>query len=163
AGHSQIKAAPEEMDRAHLAEKASTKEGKDAVRLDPAAPEAVRELGVIGGMLLVVLKADRMRDFHRHSPDPHIETECAHSAHQLGIKVGDRPWLQNKGFLPAVIDADPQAVLDKIEIDLEGARAMRHRRRGETTAGDVERHLPPVIDHRRLRQADLANYLRPHV
>ena len=66
AGHSQIKAAPEEMDRAHLAEKASAKEGKDAVRLDQDAPEAVRELGVIGGMLLVVLKADRMRDFHRH-------------------------------------------------------------------------------------------------
>jgi hypothetical protein len=79
------------------------------------------------------------------------------------MEVGDRLRLQGKGLAPAVVDADPQAVLDKVEIDLEGARAMGDRRGGQATAGEVKRHLPPVIDHWRLRQADLADDLGPHV
>jgi hypothetical protein len=151
------------MNRADLVEKARAEKGEDAVRLDQNTPEAVGEIVVIGGMPMVGLEADRMLDFTGQGPDPHIETERAHSPHQLGMEIGDRPRLQGKGFLPAVIDADPQAMLDKVEIDLKGVRAVGDRRGGKTAAGDVERHLPPVIDHWRLRQADLADDLRPYV
>ena len=52
-------------------------------------------------------------------------------------------------------------MVDEIEVDLEAARAVRHRRGREPARGHIERHLPPVIDQRRLRQADLADHLRP--
>ena len=151
------------MHRADLAQKARTEQSKDAVGLDQRPPEAVGEIRVIGGVPMVRLEADRMLDFAGQRPDTHFETERAHSPHQLGMKVGDRPGLQGQNLLSAVIDTNPQVVLDKVEIDLKGARAMGDRRRRKATGGDVERHLPPVIDHLGLRQADLADDLRPHV
>ena len=41
--------------------------------------------------------------------------------------------------------------------------SARHRRRAEPARGDVERDLPPVVLHRRERQARLADDLRPAV
>ena len=60
------------MDRADLAEKARAEEGEDAVRLDQDAPKAVGEIGVIGGILMVILKADRVLDLagQGRAPDP---------------------------------------------------------------------------------------------
>src|SRR5216684_5070207 len=139
AGHRQIEAATEEMDWADLAEKTRPERGQDAARLDEDMPEAIGEIGVVGGMLIVGLEGDRVLDFDEHGPDPHFETERAHAPHQFGMEVGDRSRLQRKGLAPAVINTDLQTVLDKVEIDLEGACAMGDRRGGEAVAGDVER------------------------
>jgi hypothetical protein len=68
------------------------------------------------------------------------------------MEVGDRSRLQGETLARAIVDADPQAMLDKIEIDLEGARAIGDWCGGETRSGEVERYLPPVIDHRRLHK-----------
>src|SRR5579872_1819886 len=54
-------------------------------------------------------------------------------------------------------------MLDEIEPQLEGAIAIGHTRGGEAARGDVERHVPPMIDERGEAQANLADDLRPHV
>ena len=89
--HHQIEAAPGEMDRADLAQKTRSKHGQDTVRLDKQPPEAVGGLGVIGGMSMILLEADRILDLARHGPDPHVETERAHSAPLARMEEGNRP------------------------------------------------------------------------
>ena len=53
----EIEAAPEEMDRARLADKAAAEELEDAVRLHQCAPEAMGGGRVIGGVRPVLAKS----------------------------------------------------------------------------------------------------------
>src|SRR5262252_4086565 len=51
---------------------------------------------------------------------------------------------------------------DEIEVDLKIEPAIVRDRRGrEAAAGQVQRHLPPMVYHRRLGEADLADNLCP--
>ena len=54
-------------------------------------------------------------------------------------------------------------MLDEVEPYFEGIVTMRDWRGRQSSAGDVKRNVPPMIYQRRLRQADLADDLRPHV
>src|SRR5258707_11303350 len=54
-------------------------------------------------------------------------------------------------------------MIEEIEVDLKAARAIRHRRRRQPSACHVKRHLPPMIDHRRAGEADLADDLGPQM
>src|SRR6516165_1204246 len=89
AGYREIEAPPEEMDWTDLAQKACAKHSQYSISLNQDPPENVGELGVIGGVLVILLEWDRMLDLTRHGPDRHIEPERAHSAHKLGIKLGN--------------------------------------------------------------------------
>src|SRR5205085_9982371 len=62
-----------------------------------------------------------------------------------------------------IIALDEKLVRDEIEIKLECALAVRDRRCGQPARGHIERHVPPMIDERRLRKTNLADDLRPHV
>ena len=79
------------------------------------------------------------------------------------MKGGDRARRQGKAGARAVAREDHEAVVDEIEIDLEATGAIGDRRGGEPARGDVERDVPPVIGHRRQRQADLADHLGPEL
>src|SRR5215471_3553794 len=53
---------------------------------------------------------------------------------------------------------------DEIEVDLKIEPAIVRDRRGrEAAAGQVQRHLPPMVYHRRLGEADLADNLCPEM
>ena len=56
-----------------------------------------------------------------------------------------------------------QPVLDEVELDVEDARFVWNRGCGQTSGTDVEGDLPPVVDHRRVRESNLADDLGPHV
>ena len=56
-----------------------------------------------------------------------------------------------------------EPVVEEVEPDLEGLRAVGDRRGRQAPRVQVERNVPPVIERGRQRQADLARDLRPHV
>ena len=70
---------------------------------------------------------------------------------------------QPEGCTRAVAAFNPQLVIDEIEFDFEDSIFIRHRRRRQTTRGNVQRYVPPVIDKRSRLQPNLADNLRPHV
>ena len=135
----------------------------DAVGRHELAPEQVHGVGIIGGVRVVVGERDR-RDRPRWAcPNLHRDAELVERTHRLGIEVGDRLGFERDPTGAAVTGSDVQPVLDEVELDVEDTRSVRHRGRGQTSRADVEGDLPPVVDHRRVRESDLADDLGPHV
>jgi hypothetical protein len=54
-------------------------------------------------------------------------------------------------------------MIDKIEFDLVGAIAVRHRRGRQTVRRNIKRDVPPMIDKRRLGEPNLPDNLRPRM
>src|SRR5262245_61533510 len=60
ARHREIGRSPEYVDRADLAEEARAKDFEQAIRLREDPPEAIREFGVVGIVLLVPIERNRI-------------------------------------------------------------------------------------------------------
>jgi hypothetical protein len=90
ARHRQIEAAPEEVHRARLAEKAATELVEDVRDRDHRAPASIGIVGIVGGMDGVLLEGDGIGDFDRHGPDVHIDAQCGESGPELGVKGSNR-------------------------------------------------------------------------
>jgi hypothetical protein len=82
------------------------------------------------------------------------------SAQNVGIKFRDRYRLEHELAGMTVIGAQPQHVVDEIEIDLELARPVWNGRRRQAARSHVKRDMPGVIEPRRLGQPNLADNLR---
>src|SRR5205823_12880713 len=63
----------------------------------------------------------------------------------------------------AIAFQDAQFMLDKIEADLEGVKAMWNWRSRQAAGSHVESDMPGVIDPRSLGQTNFPDNLRPHV
>src|SRR5690349_11755594 len=88
ARHRQVEAAPEEMDRAALANKSRTKLCEYFVRLLQDAPETVRVFGIIRGVLMILFEGNRIWHFDRDRPDFHLDPKASEHSHHLSVKIG---------------------------------------------------------------------------
>ena len=63
-------------------------------------------------------------------------------------RIEARDRLPGQRELPrcAVAGRDPQGMIDEIEVDLKGSRAIRNRRRRQPARGDIERDMPGMIE-----------------
>ncbi len=162
-GDRQIHRAPEEVDRADLAHEPGPEFGQDPIRGEQLPPEQVRVLGAVGCVLGVGLERDGALDLPRLGPDGDLQVEFAQRRHGLAVELGDRFRRQGDPPLVAAAGPDVQLVFAEVELDVERTPVVRDQRGGQAACGDVERDLPPVVDHRRHRQSDLAHDLSPHV
>jgi hypothetical protein len=94
---------------------------------------------------------------------PTAATGSRKRVHDLRVERCDGLGLQRDLAVLAALDRDPELMGAEVEFDLEHAVAGGHRRRRQSTRRHVQRDLPPVVDHRRLREANLADDLRPAV
>src|SRR5271170_1829488 len=92
--HTEVETSPEEMYRTVLADEAGAKFLEDVLAQDQYLPEAVRILGVIGGVLRVAFETHRVRHFAGHAPDFHRNAQRTQGRHEFSIEVGDRLRLQ---------------------------------------------------------------------
>src|SRR5213075_2169682 len=83
ARYREIEAAPEKMYRADLPDKAPAEGREHLIDLREGAPEAVDLHGIVGGVNVVLIKADRIGHLDRHRPDPQVNPERAQSPHDL--------------------------------------------------------------------------------
>src|SRR5271156_3449892 len=142
----QIETAPEEMDGAGLAEIAGAEQLEEAIHLDERAPEAMCGLGVIGGVDLVLRETDRVREFVRHFVDFHDNAQAAQEFHHRMVKPGNGLWLERDAAFLALAGAGGEAMEDEVELDLEDFGADRNGRGAEPARGDIERHLPAMVE-----------------
>src|SRR5437764_1365363 len=54
-------------------------------------------------------------------------------------------------------------MIDEIELDLKHSAAIGNRRSGQPAGIDVESRVPPMVQLRTERHADLTDDLRPHM
>jgi hypothetical protein len=161
--HREIETAPEEMNRACLAEKAAAKELEDAIGLDERAPEAMRGGGVVTSMCVILRKADGIGHLVRQLVDRRFDSDLLQKIHHMAVEIGHRLRLQRHASLFTATGAQNELVTDEVEFDPEDFATDRYRRRAQPACGDIERNLPSVIEPRRQHQPDFADDLRPEV
>jgi len=86
ARHGKIETAPEEVNRADLAEKARAKKLEDAINLDHRPPEAVSRIGVVRRVDMIGRKSDRIWDLARNIVELDRDTEGFEQLQRLCVK-----------------------------------------------------------------------------
>jgi hypothetical protein len=148
-GHREVEAAPEEMDRADLAQEGAAEELQDTIGLDEREPESMRGVGVIARVNGVIGKGDGIRYFVRRLVDRDFDAHPFQKNGYTVIEVGDALRFERKRLeLPIAVPRNKPMVVE-IEFDVEDFVAEWDRRRGEPAGCHVERHLPAMIDPRR--------------
>jgi hypothetical protein len=117
---------------------------------------------VIGAPLVVIRERDRLRHLIGRRVYARRNTEIGQRARDPAIEVGDRHRLQREGQGPD-IRAEAQGVVHEVELQGEGARAVRDHTGGQPARRDIERRLPGMIQPRRLGEPHLADDLGPEV
>ena len=133
------------------------------IGLTQRAPKAPCSFGIERKLRPVLAEGDRTRDLARIVADDDRHAQIGKRGHDGAVKFRDA--LRYQGELPAraIAHADVEHARIEIELHLEVARSVRNRRAGQSLRGDIQRHVPAVIQPRRLCKADLADNLRPKV
>src|SRR5580704_4411623 len=95
-GHREIEAAPKEMHRAGLADKAAAEKLEDAIGLHEGAPEAMRCPGIVTGMAAIRRKTYRVCHLVWHFIDGDRDPNPAQQVERAAIKLGDGLGLERK-------------------------------------------------------------------
>ncbi len=127
------------------------------------APEAIGVLRVVGRVSFVLIERNRVRDLVGFEVDLHFEIELLHFLLESPVKNRDGLRFERKTSGGAVVALDLERVRNKVEVDLKSPRAVRNRAGGEPRWRYVQCDVPGMIRPRRLRQANLADDLRPQV
>src|SRR5262249_22838492 len=140
--HRQIEAAPEKMYRTHLAEKAGAEMRKYIVRREQDAPEAVRIITVVRGVCEVPIERKASCDLGRHRGDACHDSEFGECGEQFTVELCNRFRCEHELTDMAVVRSHPQNMVHEVEIDLEGAAAVRYRGSRQTARGYIQSHMP---------------------
>src|SRR5262249_30628646 len=159
----EIEAAPEEVDRAALADEPRPEDLEDPIHLDQRMPEAARRVRVVCRMPLVLLERGGIRDLVRHGPDANRHAELPERLHDTGVELRDRSGTQRERAHPAGGGLDQQPMGDEVERDGEARRAVRDGAGRQPAGRDVEGHVPRAVGPRGLGPADLAHHVRPEM
>ena len=163
AGDREVEAAPEEMDRARLAEEAAAEELEDAIGLDERAPETMGRGAVVGSVGAVERKADRVGNLVRCFVDRYRDAEPVQEIDDPTMEGGNSLRRERKRPFLATAGASEEAVADEVELDLEDFVPCGNRRRTKPASRDVKWYLPAMVDPGRKPEADLAYDLRPEL
>src|ERR1700688_481357 len=111
-------------------------------------------------MRVVAAEIDCRLDLTGSWVDRDRNAELIERRHHRAVEIRDTLRLQ--GETPrAGIASDVERMPDEIELDLESARAVRDRRGGQPGGGNVQRHVPAVIQPGCSHEANFADDLRP--
>src|SRR5207237_1401900 len=86
-GEGKGEAAPEEMYGAGLADETRAELLKDAVHGDKDLPELARIFRMVRGMNAILVKGNRVRDFHGHSPNLDVDSGRTKHPQKVLVKV----------------------------------------------------------------------------
>src|ERR1700733_8475698 len=115
----QVKATPEEMNRADLAHKPGGKLLKDSVRMHQHSPEAVSGMAVVGGVLEILSEGNWVLQFYRHRVDLYADTECGKTSLVLQVELRHRLGAQRSRHAGAGAHHKFQFMADEVEGDLK--------------------------------------------
>src|SRR6266404_9736619 len=109
--HREIKAAPEEMHRAGLAEEAGAELLEHPIGIDKNLKKAPHRVRVVGGVLVILREAERLRQLVRHLVDHDVNAELGENSHNSRVKTSNR--FAGQGKLPrcAFTGRNPQMMI----------------------------------------------------
>src|SRR5687767_129769 len=110
------------MHRAAFSEKGCSKLLEDTIGLDEQPPEAIRVLGIVGGVRMIGRKARRARDLAGIVVDGHWNSEVRERRQYCGMEVCDRLRPQRYLVGGAVADLDLEPMRMEIEPDFKRTR-----------------------------------------
>ena len=159
----EVEGVPEEMNWARLAAVPAGELLEDRVRPVENPPEALNRVPIVGGVPVVRGERCRRRQPERRLANRDVDPEPAQSCVQRIVEGGDREPLDECELLGSTpIRPHDEAVLDKVEVDLEGHAVRRvHAARRQPANVDVERSMPPVVARSGRGHAHLADDLDP--
>ena len=114
-------------------------------------------------MLIVLAEGYRAGDLAGVLVDGDGEPEFGERAHHPLVEVRDGLGAKREPPMSAIADRHIERMFDEIECDLERAGSVRDGRGGQAARGQVQRHMPAVIQPGRLLEADLPDHLRPQM
>ena len=114
----EIKAAPEEVDRAYLAQKAAAEKLEHAIGLDERAPEGMRRVGIIGSMQPIIREADRVLHLVRHFVYANGDPDAVQEIENPAVKLGNGLRFERMRPLRTPAGADGEAVTNEIKLNL---------------------------------------------
>ena len=161
--HRQIKGAPEQVDRAALAQKPGAETVQHPIALHQGAPVVASDIGVIRTMPSILRKGRRVGHLVRRLIDAAGHAQPCQRARDLGIEVRHGPRFERDPALAPVTDPDDQFAGDEVELHLETDIAMRNEARRQPPRRHPQRHMPAVVQPGRLRQPHLADDLSPQL
>lgn len=162
-GAREVHRAPEEVHRTDLAEEIRPEHLQDTLGLHELPPEEVGGLGVVTVVLTVLSERDRRIHLVGCAVDASRDTQLVQRSEGAGVELGYGLCDERHRTTATVARADVQPVLEEVEFDVEDGVPVRDRRGAQPSRRDVQRRLPPVVDHRRVSHPDLADDLQPHV
>jgi hypothetical protein len=151
------------MHRAALADKARAKFFEDTIRLHEHPPKPVGILRVVRVMSFILIEGDGIGNLVGLLIDVYLNIELPHFVLKLPVERCDRLGLQGKPGEAAVAGLKLYLMTDEVKVDLKRPVSLRNGAGGKTPGRNVQGHVPRMIDPWTLRQANLANDLRPHV
>src|SRR5262249_52349444 len=154
-------ASPEKVNRAAFADEPRTELLHHAISLGEGEPEAVRLFAVVSRVFGILFEWDRVFGFDRLGQNADLDTERSQRRHEFAIKISHGLRAKRERMSRASARLNAKVVINEIEIYLKSALVIRDRRGRQAARSDIQRDLPPVIDHRRLRKPHLADDLRP--
>src|SRR6202022_701318 len=138
----QVKTSPEEMHRTIFPDEAATEFFENSVDQHQDAPEPGDIFTIVGSVLDILFKGNRVRNFAGHSPDLHLNAQRFQRSHDLFIEISHRTGNKRNDLTRASAGPDYQIVIKKIELYLEDATLIGNGRSGEAAVADVERNVP---------------------
>ena len=117
--------------------------------------------GIVGFVLPVVAKGDRFRHLAGKRIDGRRHSEILKQPVRALVEIRNRHWLKHQLRDRAATVSANQPVQDEIEFDIDRFAPIRNERCAEAARGDIERHLPAVIEPGREGKTDLADDLQP--
>jgi hypothetical protein len=118
-------------------------------------------VAIIGSMDMILAEPDRIRNLVGQLIDADLDAKLGEGAHDFGVEIGDRAREESHLPLTTFARRHPQYIVEEIEIKLEGTISERNWRRGQAASRYIKHNVPGMIEPRRLREADLADDLRP--
>src|SRR5437016_885428 len=104
---------------------------QNCVYREQDSPESQHEFRVVRGMCMVLVEGYRVRDFHGHSPDFHVDAGRFQHLDELLVEVSHRASPQGKRLNAPVSLFQYKLVLQKIKSQLECLLAIWDAQRAQ--------------------------------
>ena len=124
-GHGKVETAPEQVDRADLADETRAEPLEDLRDRDKRPEKARDRVGIVGPGLPVVTERDRVR--HLVGPAMKLRGAAERGDHldKARVEFGNRHRAERNGGAAPVAGRADNGMIEEVECDLDGARTVQ--------------------------------------
>ena len=162
AGHGEVEAAPEEMNRADLAQKCRAELLQHPIGGEKGAVKPFCASAIVAARRSILGEADGRLDLVGRRMDRNVAAALADQGHERGVEVRHRRRAERDRRLAAPVD-QADTVTDQIDHELERFAGAIERRGAQATRSHSQSEVPTVVAPRQQGRRNLADDLADQV